>query len=460
MPSSYRPLNTNSQPLLLIRMFQQPTRCSAGRGASVLSGEPARVAAPVRHRGDLPPVSDGESGARRIPLSTMWPPARLSHADTPSLAMCRLPVPGLPDGRDGAAQHEAAADGLVLGGLPDDDRHAGDLGAAAPASAGLRRYETAWMLRHKLRRAMVNVAREPLHGEVEIDDTWGGGPQPGLRGSRQLKGRKAAIVLVAAEKRGRGSRAIALLASKLSASATYFHASYSVAVSRRRCANVSALSASPCFNQYSAKPACSRMLYRHRNHASRAKMSLTSRKTERVWPCCPAFVWSTPRLMSELASPRAPRAPSRCPGPVGRSRQLGRSPAAHGRSTRGNWAAWATRTRRRFAGPSWRPGSAQPVTPANQSLKEQGCRKVKPITEICVQLHCFDQQVVGRRVVALPVVQCAPPGQRLAQGRLMFDRPGQRDSAVQALLRVLELAVTELFEADQAHDIGLPRGTV
>src|ERR671911_51035 len=66
----------------------------------------------------------------------------------------------------------------------------------------LRRYETAWMMLHKLRRAMVNVAREPLHGEVEIDDTWIGGPQPGLRGSRQLKGRKAAIVLVAVEKRG------------------------------------------------------------------------------------------------------------------------------------------------------------------------------------------------------------------------------------------------------------------
>ena len=49
---------------------------------------------------------------------------------------------------------------------------------------GLSRYETAWMLLHKLRRAMVNAAREPLHGEVEIDDTWIGGPQPGLRGSR------------------------------------------------------------------------------------------------------------------------------------------------------------------------------------------------------------------------------------------------------------------------------------
>jgi transposase-like protein len=67
---------------------------------------------------------------------------------------------------------------------------------------GLRRYETAWMLLHKLRRAMVNAAREPLHGEVELDDTWVGGPQPGLRGSRQLKGRKAAIVVVAVENRG------------------------------------------------------------------------------------------------------------------------------------------------------------------------------------------------------------------------------------------------------------------
>jgi transposase-like protein len=67
---------------------------------------------------------------------------------------------------------------------------------------GWRRYETAWMMLHKLRRAMVNVAREPLHGEVEVDDTWIGGPPPGLRGSRQLKGRHAVPVLVAVEKRG------------------------------------------------------------------------------------------------------------------------------------------------------------------------------------------------------------------------------------------------------------------
>ena len=70
---------------------------------------------------------------------------------------------------------------------------------------GLSRYETAWLMLHKLRRAMVNAAREPLHGEVEIDDTWIGGHQTGLRGSRQLKGRRAALVLVAVEKRGKRS---------------------------------------------------------------------------------------------------------------------------------------------------------------------------------------------------------------------------------------------------------------
>jgi len=56
-----------------------------------------------------------------------------------------------------------------------------------------------------LRRAMVNAAREPLHGEVEIDDTWIGGTQAGLRGSRQLRGRRAALVVVAVEKRGTAS---------------------------------------------------------------------------------------------------------------------------------------------------------------------------------------------------------------------------------------------------------------
>jgi len=77
---------------------------------------------------------------------------------------------------------------------------------------GLSCYETAWMLLHKLRRAMVNVAREPLHGEVEVDETWIGGEQAGLRGSRQLKGRRAALVLVAVERRGRSTGRIRMKA--------------------------------------------------------------------------------------------------------------------------------------------------------------------------------------------------------------------------------------------------------
>jgi transposase-like protein len=76
---------------------------------------------------------------------------------------------------------------------------------------GLRRYETAWMILHKLRRAMVNAAREPLHGDVEVDDTWIGGPQPGIKGSRQLKDRRAVPVLVAVEKRSDRSGRIRML---------------------------------------------------------------------------------------------------------------------------------------------------------------------------------------------------------------------------------------------------------
>lgn len=70
---------------------------------------------------------------------------------------------------------------------------------------GLRRYETAGMLLHKLRPALVNLAREPRRGEGEGDDTGMGGTPAGWRGSRQLRGRKAALIVVAVEKRGRAT---------------------------------------------------------------------------------------------------------------------------------------------------------------------------------------------------------------------------------------------------------------
>lgn len=70
---------------------------------------------------------------------------------------------------------------------------------------GLGRYETAWLILHKLRRAMVDANREPLKCTVEIDETFIGGEQLGLRGGRQLAGRKALLVAVAVEVRGKGS---------------------------------------------------------------------------------------------------------------------------------------------------------------------------------------------------------------------------------------------------------------
>lgn len=70
---------------------------------------------------------------------------------------------------------------------------------------GLSRYETAWVMLHKVRRAMVDATREPLRGEIEVDDTWVGGEQAARRGSPQVKNRRTALVLVAVEKRGKAS---------------------------------------------------------------------------------------------------------------------------------------------------------------------------------------------------------------------------------------------------------------
>jgi transposase-like protein len=68
---------------------------------------------------------------------------------------------------------------------------------------GLSRYETAWLILQKLRRAMVAPERSPLTEEVEIDEFWLGGYEEGLKGSRQ-HGKKA-LVWVAIEVRGAGS---------------------------------------------------------------------------------------------------------------------------------------------------------------------------------------------------------------------------------------------------------------
>ena len=43
---------------------------------------------------------------------------------------------------------------------------------------GLGSYRTAWNWLHKLRRAMVRPGRDRLHGVVEVDEIFIGGPRP------------------------------------------------------------------------------------------------------------------------------------------------------------------------------------------------------------------------------------------------------------------------------------------
>lgn len=70
---------------------------------------------------------------------------------------------------------------------------------------GLGSYETAWMMLHKLRRAMVRPGREKLSGTVEVDETLVGGHRPERRGH---VGRS--VVVIAAEARGKGMGRIRL----------------------------------------------------------------------------------------------------------------------------------------------------------------------------------------------------------------------------------------------------------
>ena len=66
---------------------------------------------------------------------------------------------------------------------------------------GLGSYQTAWSWLHKIRTAMVRPNREPLSGEVEIDESYLGGPEAGKPGRGA---EDKAIVAAAVEKRGRG----------------------------------------------------------------------------------------------------------------------------------------------------------------------------------------------------------------------------------------------------------------
>ena len=61
---------------------------------------------------------------------------------------------------------------------------------------GLRKYETAWTMLHKLRRAMVRPGRDLLTGRIEVDESYVGSEEKGLPGRLNLK---KALVVVATD---------------------------------------------------------------------------------------------------------------------------------------------------------------------------------------------------------------------------------------------------------------------
>lgn len=53
-------------------------------------------------------------------------------------------------------------------------------------------YQTAWAMLHRLRSVLIRPGRERLTGRVEVDETFIGGEEPGLRGGRQ-RGKKVLV---------------------------------------------------------------------------------------------------------------------------------------------------------------------------------------------------------------------------------------------------------------------------
>jgi hypothetical protein len=72
---------------------------------------------------------------------------------------------------------------------------------------GLKQYQTAWTWLHKLRSAMVRPDLDLLTGRMEVDETYLGGLEEGLRG-RLVE--KKALIAIAAEEDGKGIGCIRL----------------------------------------------------------------------------------------------------------------------------------------------------------------------------------------------------------------------------------------------------------
>jgi len=85
---------------------------------------------------------------------------------------------------------------------------------------GLGSYQTAWTMLHRYRTAMIRPGREALTGRVEVDETFLGGEQPGVRGRGALGKTLVVIAVELREPRGYGRARMSVIES---AAATTLH---------------------------------------------------------------------------------------------------------------------------------------------------------------------------------------------------------------------------------------------
>ena len=182
-----------------------------GRAAPWVSEEFARVSASIRHGGSLPGLLGGVSLARRLRVSSLRASPSLSSR-APTVAVWHVPIPGLADRGYDSPQYEDTADRVVLGGVSGRHRQAGVVGAAAPAATGVD------PLRDRMDVAAQAPARDGERRSRALAWRRGDGRHlggwPTTRAPRQppTEGAKAALVLVAVEKRGDASGRIRMAA--------------------------------------------------------------------------------------------------------------------------------------------------------------------------------------------------------------------------------------------------------
>ena len=117
------------------------------------------------------------------------------------LRVRRLSPPGLGDRRDDLRTEQEAVGAVVSRHLRGHRVEAGHLGRRTAAQARPRQLSDGVVVAAEIRSAMVRPDRQPLAGEVEIDESYLGGAEAGKPGRAA---EKKAIVAAAVEKRGRG----------------------------------------------------------------------------------------------------------------------------------------------------------------------------------------------------------------------------------------------------------------